>query len=143
MTSQQELIFLSCHCQFTFPLHHGNPQQVNKHQRAAFIWSVMAVNWIKFRGMKMLRRSKSLYLNGFFSPCYGSFVLPDTDSSTNSDSDSKPDSYIVVCRTCSHCMDSESGPYLDSYPILGWISIPGLGSESVSCNVNKPLMVTV
>ena len=25
--------------------------------------------------------------------------------------DSKPDGYIVQCRTCSHCTDSESDPY--------------------------------
>ena len=29
-------------------------------------------------------------------------TLPDTDSGTDSDSDSKPDGYIVLCKTCSH-----------------------------------------
>ena len=29
----------------------------------------------------------------------------------DSDSDSKPDSYIVLCRTCLHCTDSDSNPY--------------------------------
>ena len=45
----------------------------------------------------------------------------------------------------SHCIDLDSNSYLDSdpqlllYPFLGKISIPGMGSESVSGNVNKPL----
>ena len=34
-----------------------------------------------------------------------SFTLPEKDSSTDSDSDSKPNGYIVLFRTCSHCTD--------------------------------------
>ena len=42
---------------------------------------------------------------------YGSFTLPQTDSVMDSDSDSKPNGYIVLRRTCSHCTDSDSDPY--------------------------------
>ena len=39
-------------------------------------------------------------------PCsYGLVTLPDSNS------DSKLDGYIVLCRTCSHCTDSDSDPY--------------------------------
>ena len=31
-----------------------------------------------------------------------------TDSGTDSGLDLKPDGYIVLCRTCSHCTDSDS-----------------------------------
>ena len=41
----------------------------------------------------------------------GSFTLNETDSGTDPDSDSKPDGYIVLCRTCSHCTDSDMDPY--------------------------------
>ena len=39
------------------------------------------------------------------------FTLMKTDSGKNfdSDSDSKPD-YIVLCRTCSHCIDVDWDP---------------------------------
>ena len=30
----------------------------------------------------------------------------------NMDSDSKPNGYIILCRTCSHCTDFDSDPYL-------------------------------
>ena len=46
--------------------------------------------------------------------CDGLFTFQVTDSGTDSDSDSKPDNYIVLCRTCSHCTDSD--PYLDLDP---------------------------
>ena len=36
---------------------------------------------------------------------YGLIRLPDSDTGTDSDSDSKPDGYIVLCRTYSHCTD--------------------------------------
>ena len=36
------------------------------------------------------------------------FTLTETDSGTDSDSDSKPNGYIVLCRTCSDCTDSDS-----------------------------------
>ena len=77
------------------------------------------------------------------SPCNGLFTLPDMDSCNNSNSDSKPDGYIVLYRTCSlaqsqiwiHIWTRISQSPL--YRFLGQISIPGLGSESVSSNINK------
>ena len=36
---------------------------------------------------------------------YGSFTLTDMDS------DSKPNGYVVLSRTCSHCTDSDLDPY--------------------------------
>ena len=42
---------------------------------------------------------------------YGSFTLLEMDSGTDSDSDSKSDGYIALCRTCSHCTDLDSDPY--------------------------------
>ena len=71
---------------------------------------------------------------------YGICSLLNTESGTNWDSDSKPDGYIVLCRTCSHCTGSDSDPSQDSdsqsllYPFLGWMSVPVLGSKSVSGN---------
>ena len=38
----------------------------------------------------------------------------DSDSGMGSDSGSKPDGYIVLCRNISHCTDSDSGMGLDS-----------------------------
>ena len=75
---------------------------------------------------------------------YGLFTLPDTDSATDSDSDYKPDGNIVLCRTCPRCTDSDLDPEPDwdpqslLNPFLGRITVPRLGSKSVSCNVNKP-----
>ena len=40
-----------------------------------------------------------------------SFTLTETDSVTDSDSNSKPVAYIVLCRICSHCTDLDSDPY--------------------------------
>ena len=40
-----------------------------------------------------------------------SFTLTEMDSGTGSDSDSKPDGYIVLCRTYPHCTDFDSNPY--------------------------------
>ena len=39
--------------------------------------------------------------------CDGSFTLLDTDSGTDSDSDSKPNGYIVLYSTCSHYPHSQ------------------------------------
>ena len=36
-----------------------------------------------------------------WEPCNGLFTL----------TDSKPNGYIVLCRTCSHCTDSDLDPY--------------------------------
>ena len=62
-------------------------------------------------------------------------TLPDMDLDT--DSNSKLNGY-----NCFHCTNSDSD--LDGrsllYPSLGRISVPGLGSESVSGNVNRPLL---
>ena len=75
----------------------------------------------------------------------GLFTLPDTDSDTNLDLDSKPDGYLVLYRNCSHRTDSDSDSDLDLdpclvlYPFSGWISAPGSGTNSVSGNVNKPI----
>ena len=44
-------------------------------------------------------------------PTNGLTTLPDLDMGTNSDSDSKPDGYIKLRRTCSHCTDSGTDPY--------------------------------
>ena len=44
-------------------------------------------------------------------PCHGLFTLPDTDSGSDSDLDSKSDGYIVICRIWSHCTDLYSDPY--------------------------------
>ena len=64
-----------------------------------------------------------------------SFKLPETDSGTDSDSDSKPYSYIILCKTWSHCSDSE--PY--SLSLLGTgIRVP-VSTRVVSGNVNEPL----
>ena len=49
--------------------------------------------------------------NACVNGCNGSFTLTETDSDTDSDLDSKPNGYIVLCRTCSHCTDSDSDPY--------------------------------
>ena len=55
----------------------------------------------------------------------GWLTLPDTDSVTESDLDSKPDGYIILCRKCSHYTDSD--PYIDFdpqsrlYPFLAWL----------------------
>ena len=51
----------------------------------------------------------SIYLA---SITYGLFTLPDMDSDTDSNSDSKLDGYIVLCRNCSQRDDSN----LDSNP---------------------------
>ena len=79
----------------------------------------------------------------FTSNTYG--LLPDMDSDTNSNSDSKLDGYIVLYRNCSQREDSnlDSNSDWDArsllHPFCGWISITRLGSECVSGNVNKPL----
>ena len=64
------------------------------------------------------------------------FTLRDTDSNTDSDSDSKPDGYIVLNRNCSHCTDSDSDSDLEPnhllYPFFGQIFVLGSGSKSLS-----------
>ena len=46
--------------------------------------------------------------------------LLDSDSDLESDLDSKPYDYIVLCRTCFHCTDSDS----DLGPFSKWASLP-------------------
>ena len=73
--------------------------------------------------------------------CNDLFTLSDTDGGTKVNSDFKPDGYIVPCKTCLHCTDTDLDPSPDSdpqslLPILGmYISVPGLRSESVSGNI--------
>ena len=40
----------------------------------------------------------------------GSFTSTERDLGTDSDSDSEPDGYIALCRTCSHYTDLNSDP---------------------------------
>ena len=56
---------------------------------------------------------------------YGSFILPETNSGTDSDSDSKLHGYTALYtynKTCSHCTDSDSDPY----SISAWDRKPSL-----------------
>ena len=66
----------------------------------------------------------------------GLFTLTETDSGTESDSDSKPDGYIVLCRTCTHCTDLnlDPTPYFCIEQESESESVP----ESISGNVNEP-----
>ena len=77
----------------------------------------------------------------FLSVTYGLFTLPETDSGTDLDSGSKPHCYIVQCRTCSHCTDSDldSAPYFCTGQESESESVP----ESVSSNVNELLHLVV
>ena len=43
--------------------------------------------------------------------CNGLFTLLEMDSGTDSNWDSQPNANIVLCRTCSHCIDLDSHPY--------------------------------
>ena len=74
---------------------------------------------------------------------YGSFPSMETDS--DSDLDSFPDGYIVLCTTFSTGSDSDSDPCMDSFP-NGYCTqfrdrSPSQGSESESISVggNEPL----
>ena len=69
------------------------------------------------------------------------YTLPDKNSDNNTDSDSIPDGYILMYRKCPHCTDSDSNciSLITTIPFLGWISVPGSGSKSVSNNVNKSI----
>ena len=53
----------------------------------------------------------SLIFKSLISVRYGLFPLLDSDSDSESHSDSKPYGYIVLCKTCFHCTDSDSDPY--------------------------------
>ena len=105
--------------------------------------------WLKVNGylMRICSFYCASYLQSRNIVCmqyYGLF--PDTDSATDSDSDSKPDGYIVLYRNCFHCMHSDSDCNMNLYhqsllqPFLGKIS--GSGSHSVSGHGNKPLLRT-
>ena len=68
--------------------------------------------------------------------CHGSSTLPDSDMDTNSDSDSKPNSYIVLCRTFHIAWTRSRIP--THYFCTGQES----ESESVPESVNEPLVRT-
>ena len=70
-------------------------------------------------------------------PINGLFTSPDSDTDSNSDSDCKPNGYVVPCRTFSTAQsDSDSNP---NYQTVGMGSESGSVLESGSVNVNKPL----
>ena len=52
------------------------------------------------------------YIRSLKSQSYGLFTLPDSDS----DSDSKPDGYIVLCRNFHIGSDPDSDPCTDGFP---------------------------
>ena len=53
------------------------------------------------------------------------------------DSDSKPNEYIVLCRTCSHCIGLDSDPHsLFLYRTESEFESESV-SKSVTSNVNK------
>ena len=86
----------------------------------------------------LLSYSKVKLLRLLFSPShYGSFTLTWTNLGTDSDSDSKPDGYIVLCRIYSQCTDSDLDPNLSRTGFLEFESesVP----QSLSANVNEPL----
>ena len=67
------------------------------------------------------------------------YLLVQMDSGKTSDLDSKPDVYIVLCRTCLHCTDSDSDPCsLSLYRGIGQELESESVSQSVSDNVNEP-----
>ena len=70
---------------------------------------------------------------------YGSFTLTETESGTDSDLDSKPKGYIVLCRTFHIVQTWTQIPTL--YFCTGQESESESVSESVSGNVNEPLHV--
>ena len=47
-------------------------------------------------------------------PEFGLFPLPNLDSDMDFEPDSKPDGYIVLLHTCSHCTDLD----FDAYPLF-------------------------
>ena len=85
-------------------------------------------------------------INGYVSSttvlrrCYGSFPPTETDS------DSKPYCYIVLCTTFSTGMDSDSDPCMDSFPngccthFRDGSPSQGSESESVAVGGNESLL---
>ena len=69
---------------------------------------IVKTNIILDREIKDSYRFVHFFLN---TESYILFTLTETDSDTDSDSHSKPNGHIVLCRTCSHCTDSDSDPY--------------------------------
>ena len=67
---------------------------------------------------------------------YGSFTLTETDSGTDLDSDSKPNGYIVQCRTFNIVQTRTQIP--TPYFCTGQESESKSVPESVSDNVNEP-----
>ena len=70
-------------------------------------------------------------------PPNGSFTLTETDSGTDSDSDSKPNGYIVLCKTFHIAQTLTWIPTRYSY--IGQESESESVPESVPDNVNEPL----
>ena len=68
---------------------------------------------------------------------YGSFTLTETDWGMDSDSDSKPDGYIVLCRTFHIAQTWTSIP--TPYFCIGQESESESVLESISDNINEPL----
>ena len=66
----------------------------------------------------------------------GSFTLTDRDSGTESDSDSKPDGYIVLCRTFHIAQTRTRIP--TPYFSIGQESESEPVAESISGHVNEP-----
>ena len=136
-TFLRDVAFLSaarCECSFTVRLHWASVSTTAALLTSRFTAAAKPfLRWMTWRNGSSPRRWRSVDTDGLFT-------LPDIDSVTNSDSDSKPDGRIVLHRNCSQCTDSDSNPDPQSllYPFLGWISVPESRSESVSGNINKP-----
>ena len=73
-------------------------------------------------------------------------TLPDSDTGMDSDSDSKPNGNIALCRTCSHCTDSAlwRGTLVEARGTLVETLTPyfcmGQESESESYPCSSPVM---
>ena len=78
----------------------------------------------------------------FLGHYYGLFTLSDTDSGIDSDSNSKPHGTMFTLYGLTFEYLSWLGFPIATVPIFGTdISLSGLGSESVSGSVNKPLLL--
>ena len=72
----------------------------------------------------------------FWIITYGLNTLLDSDMGADSDLDPKSDGYIVQCRTCSHCTDSDSDS--DPYSLFP-ISSQDRNRSPAKCLSHKPL----
>ena len=76
------------------------------------VWGVGAKDYHKHQSwhFKMMRE----YWHGISPDFHCTLCLKhiaELDTGMDSGQDSKPDGYIVICRTCSHCTHSDSDPY--------------------------------